>query len=408
MKQFEIPEFYRSSVISRLKNHRKGLDPRKKDFSPAILDCGPVRFYVPRHFGFCYGVENAVEISFRTIQENPDKRIFLLSQMIHNPAVNADLESMGLRFIMDTEGKQFIPWSEISSDDVVITPAFGTTLEIEQMLIEKGIELQKYDTTCPFVQKVWNRSAKLGEDGYTIIIHGKHQHEETRATFSHSDQHSPSVIVLNIDEARLLGQYVLGEKDLSNFEKDFGHLCSTGFDPKVHLDRVGVVNQTTMLATETQEIADYFKQVMAKKHGSEDRQFFADTRDTLCYATNDNQQATIGALQEETDMAVVVGGYNSSNTSHIVELCEEKVPTFFIRNADEIESQDVINHFDIHQHREVKSNAFMPQKEVVRVILTSGASCPDAVVESVMKKILSFFPNSVDPEEAMAGLEQLA
>ncbi|MBL4709451.1 MAG: 4-hydroxy-3-methylbut-2-enyl diphosphate reductase, partial [Flavobacteriales bacterium] len=185
MKQFDIPTSYRSSFISAIKNSRKDLDPRKKDFSPSLLDFGNVQFLIARHFGFCYGVENAIEIAYRAVEENPNKKIYLLSQMIHNPSVNADLRAMGIQFIMDTEGNQFVEWEDLNKEDVVIIPAFGTTLEIEEKLKKIGIEIQKYNTTCPFVTKVWKQSEKLGKSDFTIIIHGKHKHEETRATFSH-------------------------------------------------------------------------------------------------------------------------------------------------------------------------------------------------------------------------------
>ena len=187
MKQFEIPTYYRSSFIGTIKESRKISDPRKKDFTPTLLDFGPVQFYIARHFGFCYGVENAIEIAYRAVEENPGKRILLLSQMIHNPIVNKDLQSKGIDFIMDTEGNHFIQWDDLKSDDIVIIPAFGTTLEIEQLLKDKNIETQKYNTTCPFVNKVWKQSDKLGKDKYTVLIHRKHKHEETRATFSHSN-----------------------------------------------------------------------------------------------------------------------------------------------------------------------------------------------------------------------------
>ncbi len=185
-------------------------DLRKQDFSPTLLDFGPVQFYLARHFGFCYGVENAIEISYKALEENPGKRVFLLSQMIHNQEVNHDLQSRGIQFIMDTDGKQFIPWSDLLPNDIVIIPAFGTTIEIENLLLDKGIEVQKYNTTCPFVEKVWNRSEKLGQDSYTVIIHGKPKHEETRATFSHASSAAPSIIVRDMDDAILLGEFIRG------------------------------------------------------------------------------------------------------------------------------------------------------------------------------------------------------
>lgn len=406
MKSFEIPQFYRSSIISRIKQFRKLSDPRKKDFSPTLLDFGPVRFLLARHFGFCYGVENAIEISYKAIEENPDKRIFLLSQMIHNPEVNNDLQSRGIKFLMDTSGNQIIPWEEVKAEDIVIIPAFGTTLKIEQKLKEIGVEAHRYDTTCPFVERVWSKSEKLGQDKYSIIIHGKHNHEETRATFSRSEINAPSIIVKDIKEARLLGDFILGKKGIEEFNTYFAERISTGFDPYKDLERVGVINQTTMLATETQEIADFFKQVIAEKFGEKNlKQHFADTRDTLCYATNENQEATYGLLERTADLAIVVGGYNSSNTSHLVELIEEKVPTYFISSEKEILSEKEIRHFNFHQQEIKQTQNFLPAKSPVNIILTSGASCPDAVVEQVLQKVLSFYENTRPLEEVFTSLE---
>ncbi len=395
MKKFDIPHFYRSSIIAKIKENRTGSDPRKKDYSPTLLDFGPVRFYIARHFGFCYGVENAIEISYKTVEENPDKRIYLLSEMIHNPGVNDDLRSRGVKFIMDTSGKQLIDWGKLNSNDIVIIPAFGTTLEIEKKLKEIGLDAYRYNTTCPFVEKVWNRSTQLGKQDYTIIIHGKHYHEETRATFSHSVVNSASVIVRDIEETKFLSKVILGEKTEKDFYKFFKGKYSERFDVKKDLQKIGVVNQTTMLATETQAIADYLNETMIKKYGTENlNDHFADTRDTLCYATNDNQDATYGLLEKEADFAIVVGGYNSSNTSHIVELCEGKLKTYFISSADKIRSKNQIDHFDIHKKIEVTTKNFLPNKKPVDILLTSGASCPDAVVDHVLQKIVSLFEDA--------------
>jgi 4-hydroxy-3-methylbut-2-enyl diphosphate reductase len=392
MKKFEIPVFYRSPLITKIKKFREAKDPRKKDYEPTSLDFGPVEFLIARHFGFCYGVENAIEISYKAIEENPDKRIFLLSEMIHNPEVNGDLISRGVKFISDTSGNQLIDWSELKSDDIVIIPAFGTTVEIQQKLYELGIEAIKYDTTCPFVEKVWNRAAALGKSDFTVIVHGKQKHEETRATFSHSKENAPTIIVRNIEEAKILGKFILGETIEEDFYKYFKDKLSPGFNLKEHLKKVGVVNQTTMLATETQAIADYLRSVMVVKFGEENiKEHFADTRDTLCYATHDNQRATLSLLEYEADLSIVVGGYNSSNTSHIVELCEDKLPTYFISSAGKIESKDVIHHFKFSEGYELSTNNYLPKKDKVKIILTSGASCPDAIVDEVLIKIVSFF-----------------
>lgn len=407
MKKFDIPNYYRSSFISTIKELRKVTDPRKKDFSPTLLDFGSVQFLIARHFGFCYGVENAIEIAYKAVEENPGKNIYLLSQMIHNPIVNDDLKEKGIQFIMDTEGNHFISWDELTKEDVVIIPAFGTTIAIEKRLTDLGIEIQKYNTTCPFVERVWKQSEKLGGTEHTIIIHGKHNHEETRATFSHSDKNAPSIVIKDINEALILEQIILGEKSAEDFETIFSGRHSDNFDIEKHLTKIGVVNQTTMLATETQEIADFLKETMIKKYGEANyKNHFADTRDTLCYATNDNQQATIGLLKEDADLAIVVGGYNSSNTSHIVELCEEKLPTYFINSAKAIEDNTTLNHFDFHNKQSLTNKDYLPKKEdVTRIILTSGASCPDTIVDEVLDKLLSYFDTTIVKESIIEKLE---
>ncbi len=406
MKTFDIPIFYRSPVISKIKNARKVSDPRKKDYSPTILDFGPVQFLIARHFGFCYGVENAIEISYKAVEENPDKRIFLLSEMIHNPEVNNDLIRRGVKFIMETSGEQIIPWNELTPNDIVIIPAFGTTLEIEEKLSSLGIDPLKYNSTCPFVEKVWNRAETLGKQDYTIIVHGKYKHEETKATFSHSKENAPTMIVRDMEETKMLGDFILGKITLEEFHSYFKNRLSDGFDPLTHFSKIGVVNQTTMLATETQSIADYLKQIMIQKHGEADlKNHFADTRDTLCYATHDNQNATLGLLKEEADIAIVVGGYNSSNTSHIVELCEEKLPTYFISSADKIKSEDFISHFNFHTHEELETYNYLPRKIPARIILTSGASCPDAIVDEVLQKLLSYYPSAKSVDEVIQNIK---
>jgi len=317
-------------------------------------------FLIPRHFGFCYGVENAIEISYRALDENLGKNVYLLSQMIHNQEVNADLESRGIKFIMDTDGSHFVPWDSIGKDDVVIIPAFGTTLEIEKLLLDKGVDVQKYNTTCP--------------------------------------------IVRDMDDAIELSNYLLGSKTSAEFYETFAGKHSDGFSPELHLQRVGVVNQTTMLATETQGIADFFKQVMIQRYGeAEIKNHFADTRDTLCYATNDNQDSTYELLKQEADFAIVVGGYNSSNTSHIVELCERNFPTFFINSDREIKSKEEIQHFNYHRKELLTTFSFIPEKRPLKVVLTSGASCPDTVVDRVMLKLVSYFNGSKSVEEVLAS-----
>ncbi len=406
MKQFAVPNIYRSELISAIKNKRKQEDKLKKDFTPTLLDFGPLIIYLARHFGFCYGVENAIEIAFKTIEENPGKRIFLLSEMIHNPQVNADLKEKGIQFLQDTYGKQLIPFDELNQDDIVLIPAFGTTLEIEKTLHERGIQTENYNTTCPFVEKVWNRSAQIAEKGYSIVVHGKPKHEETRATFSHASSQTPTIVVNDMNETVELAKYITGEKPAENFYTEFKGRYSNGFDIIKDLQRFGVVNQTTQLATDTQAIAEYLKQVVKKQYDLDDtsiQERFADTRDTLCYATNDNQSAAMGMLNTDADIAIVIGGYNSSNTSHLVELCEEKLPTYFINSAEKIISSTEILHCNWRTKGEYLTHNFLPAKTPVKILITSGASCPDAVVEEVIEKLAGFFGTQKTVDSLIPG-----
>jgi 4-hydroxy-3-methylbut-2-en-1-yl diphosphate reductase len=392
MKHFEVPSGYRSTLISAIKNKRKEEDKLKKDFSPALIDIGPLKIYLARHFGFCYGVENAIEIAYKTIEENKGKRIFLLSEMIHNPQVNADLTKKGVQFLHDTNGNEIIPLTTLTKEDVVIIPAFGTTLELEAKINAIGIQIHKYNTTCPFVEKVWNRGDQIAKKGFTIIIHGKPKHEETRATFSHAAHKAPTVIVNDMQEAIILGKIITGELPISDFEKHFKNRYSAGFDPSIHFEKLGVINQTTQLATDTQAISDYLKNIVAIKYGKENLSaHFADTRDTLCYATNDNQSAVIELLNTTADLAIVMGGKNSSNSSHLVELCEQKLPTYFIDDANKIIDENQIIKTNWKDKSEEIIENYLPAKNTVTILMTSGASCPDTVVESVIRKIAGYY-----------------
>lgn len=394
MKTFNVPSVYRSPLISAIKSRRKQNDKMKKDFSPTLVDLGPLQLYIARHFGFCYGVENAIDISFRTIEENPGRRIYLLSEMIHNPQVNADLKQRGVEFLQDTYGKQLVPFSDLSSEDIVIIPAFGTTLAIEKQLNDLGIPTEKYNTTCPFVEKVWNRGEQIAGKGYSLVIHGKPKHEETRATFSHASANTPSVVVTDMAETVALGRYITGHADVSRFYTEFAGRYSEGFDASRDLQRIGVINQTTQLATDTQAIADYLKELIQSHFHLNDNDIgerFADTRDTLCYATNDNQTAVTGLLQQPADLAIVVGGYNSSNTTHLVELAEERLPTYFINAETSLISATDILHYNFHNKQELLTSPYLPTVTPARILLTSGASCPDAVVEKIIRRLASFY-----------------
>ena len=410
-RKFDVPAYYRSPIISLVKKARQVTDPRKRDLCPSMLDFGPVRFKISRHFGFCYGVENAIEIAYRALEDNPDKQIYLLSEMIHNPRVNDDLRQRGIQFLCDTSGRQLIPFDHLTPDDIVIVPAFGTTLEIQEDLALRGIDPYAFNTTCPFVEKVWKKSHDIGSLNYTVVVHGKRHHEETRATFSHAKAEAPVVIVRDLEEAKQLARVIRGEASKEFFYEYFVDRHSPDFDPDKHLKRVGVVNQTTMLATETQAIAKLLRQAMIARYGEKDiDEHFADTNDTLCYATKENQDATVALIDDGGDVAVVVGGYNSSNTSHLVELCEERMPTYFICDADEMSSPKRIRHLNIHTRSVAVTSDWLPldskNGSPIDVVLTAGASCPDSLLDDTLHKIVAWFPAAHSVDAVIAPFQE--
>ncbi len=387
--RFDIPQYYRSSFITNLKRQHKAGYRKGQPLTPSEIDLGKIKFKLAMHFGLCFGVENAIDIAYRAVDENPGKRIFLLSEMIHNPHVNRDLEEKGVKFLHTTEGKPLFPFEELAAGDVIIIPAFGTTLDMEEKLLAKGLDVKTYNTTCPFVDKVWRRSSQLGQQGYSVVIHGKPSHEETRATFSHAASGSPSFVIKDYSEALLLADFISGRRSMQELLEVFPDRASSGFDPHKDLNRIGVVNQTTMLASETQSISDLLRKAMVERFGEDKiKDHFADTRDTLCYATNENQTAMQALIESGGDIVVVVGGFKSSNTSHLVEICEGKIPAYFIQDDKNLISLDLVEHLDLNQHKVVRSENWFPKhKSQVNVLVSAGASCPDSLVEKVINRI---------------------
>lgn len=331
MKHFSIPNLFKSELISGVKYHRRIKDRMRKDMSPYVFDFGEICFYLPRDFGFCYGVEQAIEIIYQALEEHPDKRIFVLSELIHNPQVNHNLRARGVDFLQNTLGEELINFNELRDNDVVIIPAFGTDINTEKILQKLQVKLIRYDTTCPFVEKVWNAASKLGKQQYTIIIHGKYQHEESRATFSRAClNNQPCLIIRDMQEAKLLAKYILQELPEQQFFQDFQGKYSPNFSPKKDLARIGVINQTTMLASETIAISNFLKNTIEKISTSIES--FANTQDTLCYATNNNQSALASALKiANLDLAFVIGGRKSSNTTNLFRYSEASgLPTFLL------------------------------------------------------------------------------
>jgi 4-hydroxy-3-methylbut-2-enyl diphosphate reductase len=409
--QFDrVPNHYAGNLIQRIKDFRQ--EQGKRSLVPTRLSMGQLEILIPRHFGFCFGVERAIHMAFSALEEHPDRRIHLVSEIIHNPLVNRDLQERGIRFLFDAEGQRRIEEDQLGGGDVVLIPAFGTTLEIEESLQRSGIETgdphfrEHYDTTCPFVSKVWDRGEQLGREGYTIIIHGKFGHEETQATHSHTRQHTRTLVVRDREEALALAAFITGELGLEEFSARFAEKWSAGFDPARDLERVAVVNQTTMLAEETQEVAGILRQAMHRRYGEVRLEHhFADTNDTLCYATNWNQNATKALLAAQPDLAVIVGGYNSSNTSHLVEICSQQMPSYLIEHSGELLSRERLAHFDIHRKERIFSEGWLPSQLPARIAVTSGASCPDVLMNQVVEKLAGFY--GYGETEISEGLEQL-
>ncbi|MFH1568308.1 MAG: 4-hydroxy-3-methylbut-2-enyl diphosphate reductase [Gemmatimonadota bacterium] len=409
--QFDrVPNHYAGDIIQRVKDFRQRIG--KRSLAPTRLEIGDLEVLIPRHFGFCFGVERAIHMAFSALEQHPDRSIYLVSEIIHNPLVNEDLQRRGVRFVYGSQGERQIAEGDIGAEDVVLIPAFGTTLEIEGSLQRSGIDTRSprfretFDTTCPFVSKVWDRGEELGREGYTIVIHGKFRHEETQATASHTRVHTRTLVVLDRQEARRVAGFIVGELSTEQFAAEFGDKWSPGFDPRRHLERLAVVNQTTMLAEETREVASILRDAMRRRYGAEQLDHhFADTNDTLCYATNWNQNATKALLDVAPDLAVIVGGHNSSNTSHLVEICSEVMPSYLISRAVDLVDARRIRHFDLSTRSVAVADGWMPPSGPVRIAITSGASCPDVVMNEVVERIAGF--RGYGPPEIEAGLGRL-
>jgi 4-hydroxy-3-methylbut-2-enyl diphosphate reductase len=401
--------------------------------SPGTLDFGAVRYVIPSHFGFCLGVKNAIERAYETLDENPGRRVFMLSELIHNPFVNDDLRRRGLRFLQTDKGRPFttggraahagdpepLLWHTLTDDDIVIIPAFGATDEDKRKLIRKGIRVAQYDATCMLVEKVWKAARSFGREGYTVIIHGKAEHEETKATFSNSRRFAPSLIIRGLDEARLIGEQILEPTPAhrTRFEDKFRGLATPGFDLDRDLERIAVVNQTTLLMNETVEIIDYFRSVYRLKYGEAEGDTHvggSGKKDTLCYATQVNQDALNQALREPLDAAFVIGGQNSSNTYQLFRLCEQTLGrgAYFIQSEDNLRSRDDVQHFvfptaGLDHSGRMERRTFPSGGDPLRVLITGGASCPDGLIQQVVSRINTFFPaDRLRPiDDVLAGLQ---
>jgi 4-hydroxy-3-methylbut-2-enyl diphosphate reductase len=372
--QAEVESHYRSALVERIRGQG------------GVLRHGNTVVRLAKQFGFCYGVERAIDLAYAARKVFPDRRIFLLGEIIHNPDVNAQLSAMGIRHMAAHPSDADI--DDLTADDVVIVPAFGAEVPIVEAVKAHGCQI--VDTTCGDVMSVWKRVRQNATERVTSIIHGKATHEETRATASRAlgpDGQGHYLIVLDPGETRLVCDYIRQGGDKTAFLKRFEKAHSPGFDPDEHLKRVGVANQTTMLRSETEQIQNMIREaVMARDGGSsENFRYF----DTICGATQERQDALFGLLNESLDLLIVVGGYNSSNTTHLVEIGEKKLPTWFVRNAECLLSADEIRHFDIHRKEQITSTGWLLKKPLLSVGVTAGASCPNNLIEDTIRRLLA-------------------
>lgn len=369
----EVAKHFHSSIVEKLRD-RGGR-----------VTLGNTTLVLAEQFGFCYGVERAIDLAYASRRVFPDNRIFIIGEIIHNPDVNRHLREMDI---------VSLPWQELSAayddlteDDVVIVPAFGAPTSFMDKVRERGCYV--VDTTCGDVMKVWRRVRGFAKDGVTSIIHGKANHEETRATASRALGENGGghyLVVLTLAETDYVCNYLRHGGNKQEFLENFADAHSPGFDPDQHLTRIGVANQTTMLKSETEEIQRRLRQAVAERDGSDANfQVF----DTICGATQERQDALVGMLRQPMDLLLVVGGYNSSNTTHLVEMAEKEVPTFFIRGASCINSLEEIVHYDLHRREEVTSNyaKLFSEDHPVTIGITAGASCPNNLIEETIFKV---------------------
>lgn len=344
------------------------------------LKKGNVTIRLAEAFGFCWGVERAVAIAYETRQHFPNERIWITNEIIHNPSVNQHLRDMKVGFIPVENGEK--DFSVIDTGDVVILPAFGASVKEMQLLNDLGCTI--VDTTCPWVSKVWNSVEKHKKRSYTSIIHGKYHHEETVATSSFAEKY---LVVLNLEEAQYVANYILHGGDKEEFMKKFAQASSPGFDPDVDLDKIGIANQTTMLKSETEQIGKLFERTMLEKYGPTELNEHFMSFNTICDATQERQDAMLDLVKEDLSLLVVIGGFNSSNTTHLQEIAiEHGIPSYHIDGANRLLEGNKIEYKPLGKDLDIAEN-WLPDGEIT-VGITSGASTPDQAVEEVIGKIL--------------------
>jgi 4-hydroxy-3-methylbut-2-enyl diphosphate reductase len=371
----QLAESYHSSLVAGIKE------------SGYRYDAGRMTLHLAREFGFCYGVDRAVDYAYQARTRFPDRPVFLTGEIIHNPHVNDQLRALGIRFLSDPHERP----DALGPNDVVILPAFGVTIEMLRSLSERGCTM--VDTTCGSVLNVWKNVKRYAQDGFTAVIHGKYWHEETQATASQALQYPEGryLVVYDRAEAQLVCDYIRSGGDRAAFLQKFGSAVSQGFDPDRHLERVGLANQTTMLSTESMQIGEMFREALRDRHGEEALASRYRAFDTICSATQDRQDAVIQLLAEHTlDLMVVVGGYNSSNTCNLARICARSLPTYHVADPECLVSASTIRHRPVGATQEAVTDSWLPANGPVRVGLTSGASTPDNLVARVIETLARF------------------
>jgi 4-hydroxy-3-methylbut-2-enyl diphosphate reductase len=382
----QVEQHYRSQIVEKLR--QRG----------SFLEAAGLTVRLAKEFGFCYGVERAIDLAYAARKFFRDQDIYILGEIIHNPEVNDQLLAMGIKFLSGPHKSADI--DRLTANDVVIIPAFGAQVEIMNKLKAKGCQF--VDTTCGDVMSVWKRVTQNAKEQFTSIIHGKAKHEETLATSSRTiaNEGGHYLVVLNVTETDYVCDYIRRGGDKEEFLRKFPGAHSPGFDPDRDLVSIGVANQTTMLRSETEDIQRRFRQAMIDRYGEDALDKHFRMFDTICGATQERQDALIQLLKQPLDMMIVVGGYNSSNTSHLAELSEACIPTYFIKNANEILSARIIRHFNLHKQQEVQTENWLPDGPV-SIGITAGASCPNNLIDDAVRRLFQL--RSVNVDEIIAN-----
>lgn len=393
---------------------------------PARLNFGRIEYILPSHFGFCLGVQNAIERAYEVIAAHPGKRVFMLSELIHNPFVNRDLQRRGLRYLQTDKGvvlddpetgKPY--WETLSDEDVVIVPAFGATNEDKVRLVQRGLPFNEYDATCMLVEKVWKAGRRFADEGYTVVIHGKAEHEETKATFSNVARSGHALVVRDTNETKLLARIITEESAEERqrlFDQSFKMKATPGFDPNRDLQKLAVVNQTTLLRNETLSIIEVLEKALEKRYPGRPNLHPQSRGDTLCYATQVNQDALQKALEEDIDLALVAGGKNSSNTFQLYRVCQASLGkrAAYIQSEENLLGRNQVLHYHFAQNpADPQAGTFekrpieIAEKKPIKVLITGGASCPDGIIQQIISRYNSYFEaDQLRPLDAI--LEELA